>query len=62
MPKAPRIRFSEPGGKSALRAATKRNPRNMACPTCGQPNKLTGADVAQGYQCNGCAEADERGV
>jgi hypothetical protein len=53
------IDFAEPGGRSALRAASKRNPRNLPCPTCKRPNKLTPADRAAGYQCNGCADRDE---
>jgi hypothetical protein len=56
-----RIQFADPGGNSALRAATRGNPRNLPCPTCKQPNRLTPADVARGYQCNGCADQDERG-
>ena len=27
--------FADPGGKSALRAATRDNPRIYPCPTCG---------------------------
>ena len=56
-----RSMFADPGGRSALRAASRRNPRNQPCPTCGQPNKLTPADVSAGYQCNACADAEERG-
>lgn len=48
--------FEEPGGGSALRRATKRNPRNLPCPTCGGENRLTPADRAAGYQCNECAD------
>jgi hypothetical protein len=44
---------------SALRAATKSNPRNLRCPTCNEPNRLTPADRAQGYQCDTCADRDE---
>ncbi len=54
-------RFADPGGKSALRAARKGNPRNRSCPTCHRRNKLTPEDVAAGYQCDSCAEQDERG-
>lgn len=54
-------RFAEPGGESALRAATKNNPRNRPCPTCGAKNVLTPADVRREYQCNRCADRDERG-
>jgi hypothetical protein len=53
--------FADPGGTSALRAATRNNPRNLPCPTCGEPNRLTPADRARGYQCDTCADRDERG-
>lgn len=53
--------FADPGGNSALRRATPTNPRNRPCPTCGSPNRLTPADVAQGYQCDACADRAERG-
>lgn len=53
--------FADPGGPSALRAATSRNPRNLPCPTCREPNRLTPADVARGYQCDACADRAERG-
>lgn len=49
--------FARPG--SALRRASRHNPRNLPCPTCGQPNKLTPADRAAGYQCDDCAARDE---
>ena len=48
--------FADPGGRSALRAATADNPRELPCPTCGSPNRLTAADVALGYQCDTCAD------
>jgi hypothetical protein len=51
--------FADPGGRSALRAASRRNPRNLPCPTCDAPNRLTPADVRQGYQCDACADRDE---
>ena len=51
--------FADPGGESALRAATPSNPRNRPCPTCGEPDRLTPRDVALGYQCNACARRDE---
>jgi len=54
--------FADPGGESALRAASKDNPRNLPCPTCGWPNRLTPKDVALGYQCDSCATATERGM
>jgi hypothetical protein len=54
--------FADPGGSSALRAASKDNPRNLPCPTCGWPNRLTPADVSRGYQCDSCADAQERGM
>lgn len=53
------VGFADPGGRSALRAATKRNPRNRTCPTCKARNVLTPADVAAGYQCDRCADRDE---
>ena len=56
-----RMDFADPGGNSALRAATKRNPRNLPCPNCGKPNRLTPADRLHGYQCDTCANAVERG-
>lgn len=55
-------RFAEPGGESALHAAGKDNPRNLPCPNCGWPNRLTPRDAAAGYQCDSCAEALERGT
>lgn len=53
--------FADPGGTSALRAAGPNNPRNLPCPSCGSPNRLTPADRARGYQCDACADQDERG-
>lgn len=49
------------GPTSALRAASKRNPRNLPCPTCGKANRLTLADKEQGYQCDECADRTEGG-
>jgi hypothetical protein len=54
-------RFADPGGNSALYPASKDNPRNLPCPTCHWPNRLTRADRARGYQCDSCANALERG-
>lgn len=53
--------FADPGGKSALRAETADNPRVHPCPNCKSPNRLTPADVALGYQCDGCADRAEQG-
>lgn len=53
--------FADPGGNSALRAASSRNPRNLPCPECGEPNRLTPADRARSYRCNQCADLAERG-
>jgi hypothetical protein len=53
------VGFADPGGRSALRRATKRNPRNLPCPECGQPNRLTPKDRAQGYCCDECADRRE---
>ncbi len=55
------VGFADPGGNSALRAATASNPRNLPCPTCESPNRLTPADVRRGYQCDGCADRAEGG-
>jgi ribosomal protein S27AE len=51
--------FADPGGHSALRRASRSNPRNQPCPNCGTANVLTPADVQQGYQCDRCADAAE---
>lgn len=56
------IDFASPGGNSALRAASRSNPRNLPCPTCHAPNRLTAADRARGYQCDKCADAAEFGA
>ena len=53
------IHFADPGGKSALRAATPTNPRNLPCPDCGTEDVLTPADVACGYCCDACANRNE---
>lgn len=53
------VGFADPGGRSALRAETEDNPRNLPCPTCHQPNKLTPLDVRAGYQCDTCADRAE---
>lgn len=57
----PNLEFADPGGRSALRAATPDNPRIYPCPHCGRPDRLTARDVALGYQCDSCADAAERG-
>jgi hypothetical protein len=54
-----RSMFADPGGRSALRRATRRNPRNLPCPTCGAKNRLTPVDRAHGYQCDECADRAE---
>jgi hypothetical protein len=56
------VGFANPGGNSALRAATKSNPRNRSCPTCGRENVLTRIDVLRGYQCDRCADRIEMGL
>jgi len=58
---ARRRMFADPGGTSALRAASRSNPRNLPCPTCKQPDRLTPADKRAGYQCDSCANKEERG-
>lgn len=55
------VGFADPGGKSALRATTKGNPRNLPCPDCGTKNVLTPLDKARGYCCNRCADQKEMG-
>ncbi len=55
------VGFADPGGRSALRRATRDNPRIYPCPTCGMEDALTRIDVARGYQCNRCADRAERG-
>lgn len=56
-----RSMFQNPGSNSALRAATKNNPRNLPCPNCKKPNRLTRADKLRGYQCDECADREESG-
>jgi hypothetical protein len=56
-----RSEFQDLGGRSALRASSRSNPRNLPCPNCEEPNRLTPADKAKGYQCDSCADAQERG-
>lgn len=56
---ARRVQFAHPNGTSALRAASARNPRNLPCPTCKAPDRLTPADVQRGYQCDACADLAE---
>jgi hypothetical protein len=38
------------------------NPRNLPCPTCGCPNRLTRIDVHRGYQCDTCWNRQEQGL
>lgn len=56
-----RSMFADPGGRSALRAAGPGNPRNVSCPACHRPARLTPADEALGYQCDDCADMAEYG-
>ena len=53
------IAFADPGGRSALRASSDENPRDLPCPTCRRPNLLTPEDVRHGYQCDACADRAE---
>ena len=55
-----RYMFADPGGRSALRAASESDPRDLPCPTCERPNMLTRADRSLGYQCDICADRAER--
>lgn len=52
-------RFADPGGNSALYPETASNQRNLPCPSCGEPNRLTRADRIKGYQCDECADRAE---
>ena len=45
---------------SALAAPSAVNPRSLPCPTCGRPSVLTPQDAAKGFQCDLCADRDER--
>ena len=56
-----RTEFADPNGRSALRAASRTNPRNLPCPTCGTPDCLTPKDRDLGYQCDACADLAEFG-
>ena len=56
------VGFADPGGKSALRAATKENPRDCDCPQCGAENVLTRIDRQRGYVCDPCADRNEGGM
>ena len=49
--------FRDPGGRSALGPGR----RTESCPTCETPRCLTRGDRANGYQCDRCADAAERG-
>lgn len=51
--------FADPHGRSALRASSESNPRNLPCPTCRAANRLTPKDKALGYQCDSCADRAE---
>lgn len=50
-----RSEFARPFSDSALRAGVRR----FACPTCGEADRLSQADVDRGYQCDSCARRDE---
>lgn len=54
-------RFADPGGESNLYPETKDNPRIYPCPSCDRENCLTARDVAEGYQCDQCADQAEHG-
>ena len=54
-----RTEFADPGGRSALRAASKNDPRIWPCPTCRAPNRLTRKDIVLHYQCDECADRVE---
>lgn len=52
-------RFADPGGHSALYAASPENPRIYPCPQCGAENVLTPRDQRAGYVCDRCADMAE---
>jgi hypothetical protein len=52
------MHFADPGSGSALRAGV----RDQRCPTCKYPNRLTQEDVSLHYQCDACADAQEKGI
>jgi hypothetical protein len=54
-------RFADPGGNSCLHPESENNPRNISCPTCEAPNRLTPLDVTKGYHCDSCANEQEFG-
>lgn len=51
------IRFKN--DRSALRTASKYNPRVYPRPTCGVPSRLTLRDIELGHQCDRCADTEE---
>ena len=53
------VGFMDPGGRSALRAETKSNPRIFPCPQCRSENVLTSIDRQHGYVCDRCADEAE---
>jgi len=53
------VGFQNPSGHSSLRKASRSNKRNLPCPTCGKPNRLTPLDRRAGYQCDECADRAE---
>lgn len=55
------VGFSDPGGRSALRAETETNPRIHPCPQCNRKNVLTTLDVSHKYVCDICADRNESG-
>lgn len=52
---ADQLDFADPGGRSALRAGV----RDLPCPTCQTPNRLSATDWQLGYQCDACADSQE---
>lgn len=53
------VGFADPGGHSSLRAATRSNPRDQPCPSCGAEDVLTRKDVQRHYVCDRCADIAE---
>lgn len=55
-------RFADPGGDSVLWPESKDNPRNLSCPDCDKPNRLTRKDRQSGYHCDECTRLTEMGI
>lgn len=52
--------FTIPCCDSNIRDATPDRPRNLPCPTCCKPERLSAAEIVAGYECDECAHRVER--